>query len=193
MENKIVRVTGYGLFCLSVNAFELFLRTHKIKSKKLNKFFDKEKNLLEKALQEGSWLPISKISSVRYLVDVNTKHKSFNDDWTEVLVVNDCNLHVGEDSAVWIGTLDMLDEWNAEEFNGKEVISYQTMDGKTLYKAFKFDLKSARYKISIKGYKKNEIVEYTDANYGFLFQPVEVDTLDGFTNPLTQNLNIAKM
>lgn len=193
MKEKVIRVTGYGLFCLSLDPFQSFLREHKIGTKKLNKFFDKEKSLLEDSMQVGSWLPVSKISSVRYIVEVSTKPTSFDSEWQEVLTVNGCNLTVGEGAMVWVGTLDMLDYWNADEFEDKESISYQTMDEKILYKAYRFNVIPGKYKVTIRGCKKINIIEYSDANYLFLFELQAVNKFEDFTNPLTQNVNIAKM
>ncbi|MDJ0367929.1 hypothetical protein QMK33_22535 [Hymenobacter sp. H14-R3] len=195
MSEKIINVSGYGLFCLSITSFTEFLRVHKLRAKKLNAFFDKNRDLLEQAIQTGSWLPVATINSIEYLVEVGTTAdlQTFGKDWQEVLCLANCNLRVGADAAVWVGTLDTLDAWNPTEYGSKESISYQTMDGETLFSAYKFDVEPSAYKVTLRGFKRRQALDYPAANYGFAYELHPADNFDSFANPLVEEVNIARM
>lgn len=195
MSEKIVDVSGYGLFCLSVDSFTSFLQNHKIRTKKLNTFFDKNRPLLEEAMSDGILLPIATINSIAYLVAVGgTKElKAFSSEWQEVLNLDNCNLSVGSDAAIWVGTLDSLDDWNPKEYEGKPNVSYKTLDGETLHSAQKFKALPAKYKVRLGGFKRKVALPYPAANFGFAFELTETESFDTFTNPLAEDVNIAKM
>ncbi|PJJ59361.1 hypothetical protein [Hymenobacter chitinivorans] len=195
MSEKIVDVSGYGLYCLSIESFTSFLKNHNIKTKKLNSFFDKNRNILEEAIKDGYLLPIATINSIAYYIEV--KHLSeaveLGEEWQEVLTIENCNLRVGTDSAIWIGTLDTLDNWNPADFKEQESISYETLDGETLHSSQKFTITPADYKVKLLGFKRKKILPYPTANFGFVFELRETSSFDSFTNPLVENVNIAKM
>ncbi|TGE29458.1 hypothetical protein [Hymenobacter metallicola] len=195
MKEKIVRVTGYGFFCLSVEAFSNFLKEHKIKAKKLNTYFDKNRDILEESIKQGILLPLSTIVSTRYVVEagIAAKLSVFDSDWQEVLTLDNCNLTVGNDAAIWIGSLDGLDDWNSAEYEQGDSISYQTMDGVTLFRSFKFNVKPGMYKVVVRGFKRKAPQDHPAANFGFSFELRETTSLGSFTNPLIENVNIAKM
>ncbi|UOQ55551.1 hypothetical protein [Hymenobacter cellulosivorans] len=194
MDERNVRVTGYGFFCLSIETFNKFINEKKIKSKKINKCFDKNRPLIETSLKEGAWIPISTINSTRYVVDVGSEsEKIFDTGWQKVLTLDNCNLHVGTDAAVWVGSLDGLDDWDPGEYDKKDSISYQTLDGITLFRGFKFEVKSGMYTVKVIGFKRKEALAHPAANFGFAFELTETESFDSFTNPLVEDVNIAKM
>jgi hypothetical protein len=90
-----------------------------------------------------------------------------------------------------LGSLDYLDDWNPKELDGHESISYQTLDGVTLFNAFNFKLEEGKYKVEVKGYKRKQ-KDNNSANFGFQFTFSETQNFDSFLDPLSLNLNIAK-
>ncbi|TGE29460.1 hypothetical protein [Hymenobacter metallicola] len=195
MSEKTVDVSGYGLYCLSIESFTSFLKSNNIKTKKLNSFFDKNRGILEEAIKDGSLLPISTINSISYNIEVKylSEASNFGEEWQEVLNLDDCNLRVGNDAALWIGTLDTLDNWNPVEFKEKESISYETLDGETIHSSQRFTITPADYKVQLLGFKRKKILPYPTANFKFVFELRETTSFDSFTNPLVENVNIAKM
>ncbi len=193
MKDKIVDVSSYGLYCLSVESFSAFLREHKIKTKKLASFFDKNRLLLEQAMQAGSLLPLSIIDSVEYVIQVSEGPTSFHDEWVEVVRLDNCNLLVGDDAAVWVGSMGTLDAWNPTDYNNQQSLSYQTMDGETLYSDYRFDVKPGSYKVTLRGFKRRQALDYPAANYGFAYELHPADNFDSFTNPLVEDVNIGDM
>jgi len=66
----------------------------------------------------------------------------------------------------------------------------------TVYSAFKYEVPSGKYLLSIKGYKRKLELEFPNPNCGFLFSLVKVDEFDGFNNPREDELydfNVANM
>ncbi|RZK98963.1 MAG: hypothetical protein EOO62_25490 [Hymenobacter sp.] len=161
----------------------------------MNAFFDKHRDLLEQALQDGRWLPVATINSIRYLVEVGpaADWQTFGEDWQQVLCLANCNLRVGVDAAVWVGTLDTLDAWNPAEYAHQERLSYQTLDGETLCSAYKFDVAPGMYKVTLRGFKRRQALDYPAPNYGFAYELHPADNFDSFANPLVEQVNIAKM
>ncbi|WP_345050612.1 hypothetical protein [Hymenobacter glaciei] len=146
-------------------------------------------------MKEGAWIPVSTINSIRYLVNVASAAEQtvFNADWQEVLTLSNCNLKVGSDAADWVGSLDGLDDWDPTEYDKKDSISYQTLDGVTLFRSFKFEVKPGMYKVRLIGFKRKNTLPHPDANFGFAFELTETEIFDTFTNPLVEDVNIAKM
>ncbi len=102
MNPKIIRVTGYGLFLLSIDSFQDFLKEKKIKSKKINSFFDKNNEIFKESLKEGAWLPIARINSIKYEIKGTGHSEKFSDEWEEVLSVESFNLKIGKSSSFWV-------------------------------------------------------------------------------------------
>ena len=55
----------------------------------------------------------------------------------------------------------------------QDCLSYQTLDGQTLYKGFRVRLGKGKYRVAISGYKKRVISESTIYGYGFNFEPTD--------------------
>lgn len=193
MNEKIVAVSSYGLFCLSVDSFSAFLRAHKIRTKKVAVFLDKNRPILEEALKAGCLLPVSQINSVDYVIQVSEGPHSFPDSWVEVLHLDNCNLVVGADAAVWVGSMGGLDKWSPADYEKKESISYRTLENRLLFQAYKFRVKPGAYKVTLRGFKRRQLVAFPAANYGFAYELHPADNLESFANPLVEEVNIAKM
>jgi hypothetical protein len=194
MREQIITVSSYGLCCLSVSCFTDFLQLrHQARTKKLAAFFDKNKSVLEEAMQTGNLLPIAGLNALDYVIQVREGRHAFADDWVEVLTLTGCNLQVGPEAAVWVSSTGALNEWDPTLYRGKETISYKTLDNELLYKAHKFSVKPGKYKVTLRGFKRLPARGYPAADFGFAFELSAPHDFDTFTNPLLSNLNIAKM
>ena len=55
----------------------------------------------------------------------------------------------------------------------QDCLSYQTLDGQTLYKGFIVRLGKGKYRVAISGYKKRVMPESTIYGYGVNFEPTD--------------------
>ena len=81
------------------------------------------------------------------------------------------NLNV-EDGNIWIGSLGSLVNFKISQFKNPTLdsLSYQTLDGQTLYKGFRIRLEKGKYRVAISGYKKRVTTDSTIYGYGFNFE-----------------------
>jgi RHS repeat-associated protein len=69
---------------------------------------------------------------------------------------------------LWITSIGNFNLFDKDEYNGSET-SYQTLSGATYYFGFMYKVPPSKYLLSIKGYKRNQLLEFPNPNYGFLF------------------------
>jgi hypothetical protein len=180
MLEKKLTITDYGIYIMSIDKLLSFLKENKIKSKKVLEVFQKNHELYLKSLEEGVWIPILPIESTKYIIN----NVPFINDWEEQFKYENFNLNI-IDGAYWIGSFGSLLNLNLEQFTNasNESISYQTLDGVTLFKSFKFNLESGKYLVNIIGYKRKSALEYPEANYGYSFEFKKVDEFKGYKDP----------
>ena len=178
--DKDLSVSDYGICLFSVEILQEFLKREKVRSKKLLQKFQKDKKLYIATQKEGAWLPIVQIDSVHYIIKLDGYDEPFHDEWEQKLEYDGFNIEIKD--SLWVSSIGKFNEFNADTFCGDE-ISYQTLDGKTLYSAFKYDVPSGKYLVSVKGYTRKQPLERPAPNYGFAFSLVKVEEFDGFKNP----------
>lgn len=183
MLEKKITITDYGIYLLSINKLQTFLKENKIKSKKILEVFQKNHELYLKSLQEGVWIPILPIESTKYIVSKENEF-DFSIDWHNHFKYEGFNLDV-TDNEFWIGSFGSLLNLNIEQFTGSidNSISYKTLDGNTLYKAFKFNIESGKYRVNILGYKRKVLLNFPEANYAYSFDFYKVEQFDSFKDP----------
>ncbi|CAM3510334.1 MULTISPECIES: hypothetical protein [Zobellia] len=194
MANKQLEVSDYGLYLSSPDRMNSFLKSEKIKSKKLLSFFQKNHDKYLKSIEEGAWLPILPIDSIEYIVQVN---KALSEDWIEIYKIEGFNIEVGNDNSLWIGSLSNLHNWNPKDYpKDKDFNSYETLDGQKCYGSHRFDIPKGKYLINIKAYKHKKQLEYPQANFGFSFELESVNQFDGYKDPREDekySFNVAQM
>ncbi|MET2996870.1 MULTISPECIES: hypothetical protein [Flavobacterium] len=165
---------------MSIDKLLSFFKENKIKSKKVLEVFQKNHELYLKSLEEGIWIPILPIESTKYIIN----NIPLNNEWQEEFRYEDFNLNVN-DGAYWIGSFGSLLNFNLEQFTNSinESISYQTLDGVTLFKSFKFNIENGKYLVNIIGYKRKSALEYPEANYGYSFEFKKVEQFIGYKDP----------
>ena len=182
--DKILDTSSYGICLFSLEILQNFIKKEKIWSKNILNKFQKDKKLYLGTQKEGTWIPIVQIDSVGYVIKLDGYDKPFNDEWEQKLEYHGFNIEIKD--ILCISSIGMLYNFDVNDFSEYET-SYQTLDGETLYKSFKYDVPSGRYLVSIKGYaRKQELVHYAshdNPDYGFLFSLVKVNEFDGFKNP----------
>ncbi|AMO20553.1 hypothetical protein UN65_09610 [Flavobacterium columnare] len=180
MLEKKLTITDYGIYIMSIDKLLSFFKENKIKSKKVLEVFQKNHELYLKSLEEGVWIPILPIESTKYIIN----DISFNDEWQKEFKYENFNLNVNNE-AYWIGSFGSLLNLNLEQFTNSinESISYQTLDGVTLFKSFKFNIENGKYLVNIIGYKRKSALEYPEANYGYSFEFKKVEQFIGYKDP----------
>jgi hypothetical protein len=182
MLEKKITITDYGIYIMSIEKMLVFLKENKIKSKKILEVFQKNHDLYIKSLQEGVWIPIVPIESTKYIISENDIY--FNNDWERQFKYENFNLDLS-DNTFWVGSFGNLLNLNVEQFTNStnDSISYQTLDGITLYKSFKFKLERGKYLVNIIGYKRKNKLEYPEVNYGYSFEFKKVQEFNGYMDP----------
>ena len=178
--DKNLSVTDYGICLFSVEVLQEFLKKEKIRSKKILNKFQKDKELYLATQKEGVWLPIVQIASVHYVIKLEGYDEPFNDEWEQKLEYDGFNIEIKD--SLWISSISKFHEFDANGFCGDKV-SYQTYDGVTLYSAYKYDVPSGKYLLSIKGYARKQQLDSSNSNYGFAFSLVKVEEFHGYKNP----------
>ena len=167
------------MFIFSRSITGIFKERKNQVKKILNKF-QKDKELYLAAQKEGVWLPIVQIASVHYAIKLEGYDEPFNDEWEQKLEYDGFNIEIKD--SLWISSISKFHEFDANGFCGDKV-SYQTYDGVTLYSAYKYDVPSGKYLLSIKGYARKQQLDSSNSNYGFAFSLVKVEEFKGYKNP----------
>lgn len=190
--DKILTTSNYGICLFSVEVLQEFLKKEKVRSKKLLALFQKDKKRYLDSQKEGVWVPFVQIDSIKYLIKLEGYDVSFNNEWEQKLEYKGFNIEIRD--GLWISDIGSLYTFNAKEFSKNE-ISYQTLDGKTIYSDFKYDVPSGKYLLSIKGYARRHPLDRPNPNYGFLFSLTKVDKFEDFKNPREEiyDFNVAHM
>lgn len=183
MLEKKLTITDYGIYLLSINKLQSFLKENKIRSKKILEVFQKNHELYLKSLKEGVWIPILPIESTKYII-CKENDFDFSIEWQNHFKYEGFNLDINNDE-FWIGSFGSLLNLNIEQFteSSDNSISYKTLDGNILYKAFKFNLESGKYLVNILGYKRKALLNFPEANYGYSFEFNKVKSFDSFKDP----------
>ena len=170
MGKRTLSVASYGIYVVCMSSLKRFLTSKQIKSKNLLRVFQDDHELYIESLKKGIWIPIVPINSIDYEILIG-QDEIIKDHWEEVFTYNGFNLNV-EDSNIWIGSLGSLANFKPSQFKNPALdsLSYQTLDGQTLYKGFKIRLEKGKYRVAISGYKKGVIPDKTIYGYGFNFE-----------------------
>jgi len=194
MMDRILTVSSYGICLFSLDVLEDFLKKEKVRSKKLLKNFQDNHDRYLTLLAEGIWIPFLPINSIEYVIKLDTYNQSFDDEWEEKLIYHDFNIEVKD--TLWITDIGSFYEFDKNEFLGNDEVSYQTLDGETLYSGFRYNVPSGKYLVSIKGYARKKKLDYPNPNFGFLFSLDKVNEFEGFNDPREDeiyNFNVAEM
>ena len=179
MDN-VLSITDYGMCLFSLDVMRDFIKTEKVRTKKLLEHFQKNHNRYLAALRKGIWIPFLPIDSIEYIIKLNGYMTTFCDEWEQKIRYDGFNIEVKD--TLWITSISQLISFDGTRFSGYET-SYRTLDGKNWYSGFKFDVPSGRYLVSIEGYARKEKQDYPNPNYGFLFSLKKVDEFNGFKDP----------
>lgn len=187
--DKILGAYGYGIALFSLPTLQDFLKSEKIRSKKLLTKLQKDKDLYIRTQEQGILLPIVQIDAGGYIIRLDGYDEPFDGEWEPKLVYDGFHIHIRD--SLCVSDLEQLDFYNAEELDQYENAS-RTMDHETYYKSFKYDVPSGKYLVSVKGYARKGETGHSSSSgnpeYGFLFSLVKTETFDGYKNPRESEL-----
>ena len=191
--DRVIELADYGICLFSMNVMEKFLKSKKIKSKKLLNYLQKNHDTYIDSLKQGIWIPFLPINAIEYILKLENNGDTFDEDWERKIEYSGFNIDV--DDSLWIADIARLSDFDREDFADND-ISYQTLDHQTIYAGFCFNLPSGKYNVSIKGYKRKNPLDHPCANFGFLFSLVEVNEFNEYKDPREDEIydfNVAKM
>lgn len=199
--DKILSTFSYGICVFSLDILQNFLKREKIRTKKILQHFQKNPNKYLDALKGGVWIPFVGINSTKYLIKLDDYDPPFSDEWEQKIEYEGFNIEIKD--SLWISDTESFHPFDSEKYIGNDEISYQVesllgadFERITVYSAFKYEVSSGKYLLSIKGYKRKQVLEFPNPNCGFMFSLVKVDEFDGFNNPREDELydfNVANM
>lgn len=184
---RILDISSYGICLFSLDILEDFLKEEKVRSKKILKTFQENHNIYLKSITNGTWLPFTPIDSMGYVISV----ESFGNEWIQKMEHGNFNIEIKD--YLWITDLGNFYNFNKDSFLADDV-SYQTLDGETLYSGLRFNIPSGKYSVSIKGFARKKQLNYPNANYGFLFSLIKVNGFENINDPREDenyNFNVA--
>lgn len=199
--DKILSAYSYGICVFSLDILQDFLKKEKIRTKKFLEYLQKNPNKYLDTIKEGVWIPFVEINSIKYIIRLEGYDPPFNNEWEQKIDYSGFNINIKD--SLWISDTKSFCPFNREEFMGNNSISYEVdalirddLKKLTVYSAFKYEVVSGKYLLSIKGYKRKQELEFPNPNCGFLFSLVKVDEFKGFNNPREDELydfNVANM
>ena len=182
--DKLLDASSYGICLFSLDVLQDFLKREKIRTRKLLQKLQKDKDLYLATQKEGCWLPIAGIASYEYVVKVEGYDEPFDNEWEQKLEYGGFNLEIRD--SLCISSIGAFYNFDANDFSEYET-SYQTMDGHTKYRQFKYDIPSGKYLVTIRGYA-HMTAGRKNPKYGYQFSLAKADAFEGFKNPREDEL-----
>lgn len=177
MKDRIISISSYGLCLFSNEKLKEFLHERKVRAKNVLKYFQNDKGTYLQSIREGIWLPVLPIDSFKYILKNGSNEEMFDELWVKTNQNNGFNIEIGEDNSLWLVDKDLLLTWNSLSYEGSltDYMAYQTLDGETLYNAFRFSLEKGKYSVTLSGYKRIKSLDYPNANAGYLFEFTKIE------------------
>jgi hypothetical protein len=169
--DKVISADGYGICLFSYEVMENFLKINKIRHKLLRDYFQANEDKYSLQLQEGVWLPFVPLNSINYVIKLDGQDEPFSNEWVEKFRYDGFNISIK--NGMWIAAIAVFGKYDRTRFLHKDFLSYQMLDGTTLYKAHKYDVPSGKYELSISGFSRKSKLSEPETNYGFRFALVE--------------------
>lgn len=194
---KIIETYNYGFSIFSCDVMTEFLKSEKIRSKKVLALLQKDKDTYLKTIEGGIWMPIPSIDAGKYVISFEGFDDSFDDSWGIVLTQQGFNIEVK--NGLWFTDIGNFLAFKSEEYfgDGTEVDEaygqtfyysckeqyYKEANDKRTYCGFHYDVPDGKYTVTIKGYARKEITDDKAANNGFQISLNKVDEFKEAKNP----------
>lgn len=196
MMRKEIGTYNYGFSIFSPDVMTDFLKSEKIRSKKVLALMQKNKKLFLESIERGIWMPIPSINSGKYELSVEGFDEPFNEEWEQVLAYDGFNIEVK--NGLWFTDIGDFLCYNDDEYRGdgiEKTSAYGTKsyysskeqwhsdcDGKVHYSGLCYDVADGKYLLSVTGYARKEKSK-DGANSGFRFGLCRVGEFTEAKNP----------
>ena len=179
--DKVLDTASYGISLFSLGILDKFLKEKRIITKELLDYFQDNHDIYIEMISKGIWLPCVGINSVEYVLKLDGYDESFSSDWEEKFKYDNFNMDVID--YLWITDIGKFLNFDKNKFLENSILSYQTLDGCTIYNGFKYKMPSGKYSVSIRGYTRREKLDFPEVNLGFYFTFTKVDNFSDFNDP----------
>lgn len=171
-----------------IRYYARFFKEEKIRTKKILQYFQKNPDKYLNALKKGALIPFVEINSIKYIVKLDGYDPPFSEEWEQKIEYRGFNINI--ENSLWISDTEPFYSFDREKFMGYDKIFSQIeeligtdFERVTAYSAFKYEVPSGKYLLSIRGYKRKQELDFPNPNCGFLFSLAKVEEFDGFNNP----------
>jgi hypothetical protein len=176
---------GYGMLLYSPDILAEFLMAEKCRAKKLLSYFDKNKDIFYKAIENGVAMPIYRISSYKYAIFVSINEADIvePEGWEQVYRYEDFFIQVGKSNKLCWVSFDLF-EYSKESIDKRPTAESQIVPHGfpsvmlPVHQAVDVDIPQGYYNYNLIAYKRIEPLDETkqeNANknyaYGFHFKP----------------------
>ena len=182
--DKPISSSGYGIAVVSAQTFQELCKEHRIRSKKMLTYFDKNHNVFYDFIKKGALVPIPHIRAYYYqiFITINDNRTTY-EEWDFIPTEESFFLEV-KDEALWVCSFEQMENWKYKDLENCTTIEtyyYLSYEGEryTAYGAAKYAIPNGKYKIKIIGLrsKKVEKEEKFRKGYAFLIQLEKVDNI----------------
>ena len=182
--DKPISSSGYGIAVVSAQMFQEQCKEHKIRSKKMLSYFDKNNDVFYDFIKKGTFVPIPRIRAYYYQIFITINdNKTAYEEWEFIPTEESFFLEV-KDEALWVCSFEQMENWKYKDLENCTTIEtyyYLSYEGErhTAYSAAKYAIPNGKYKIKIIGLrsKKVEKDEKFRKGYAFLMQLEKVDNI----------------
>ena len=182
--DKPISSSGYGIAVVSAQTFQELCKEHRIRSKKMLTYFDKNHNVFQDFIKKVDYLTIPRIRAYYYqiFITINDNRTTY-EEWDFIPTEESFFLEV-KDEALWVCSFEQMENWKYKDLENCitiETYYYLSYEGErhTAYSAAKYAIPNGKYKIKIIGLrsKKVEKDEKFRKGYAFLMQLEKVDNI----------------
>ena len=182
--DKPISSSGYGIAVVSAQIFQELCKEHKIRSKKMLTYFDKNHNIFYDFIKKGALVPIPHIRAYYYqiFITINDNRTTY-EEWDFIPTEESFFLEV-KDEALWVCSFEQMENWKYKDLENCTTIEtyyYLSYEGEryTAYGAAKYAIPNGKYKIKIIGLRSKKVKkeEKFRKGYAFLIQLEKVDNI----------------
>lgn len=165
---------GYGMFLYSPDMLTDFLKAEKCSAKKLLTYFDKNKNVFFKSIENGIALPFYHLSIDHYpiFVFINEDCETIPQGWEQVYRYDDFFIQVGNSNKLCFASFDYFQYHKSLIDKQQTAYSEEMLSGPdeiliTSHYAVDFDILKGSYSFDLIGYKRSVLLDKSELeNHG---------------------------
>lgn len=170
-SEKLLDAMGYGIGIISPSIFEAKRKEHKIKTKKMLSFFDKNNDVFYDFINNGAFIPLPKLPSYYYQVFFSFGSSEPLKEWQIAKSWDGFQIEVS-DNILWVLSFEKIQNWNYRELlTNREIETFYMYEDKKniAYKGILYDIPDGKYNVKISGLRHTLNKEEFRNTFAFLF------------------------